>query len=72
MGVVTRIACKEFCLDEPRRGIYAEGFKSCSQCKRFFKTKDSRCKCCGLRLKSKPRSSPRKKIHNQKMGMVRF
>jgi len=66
------MGCKGLCVNNMKRGIYSDGYKSCSQCRRFFRTTEARCMCCGLLLKSKPRSMLRRKVHNEKMGIARL
>ena len=66
------MGCKGICRDQPKRGVYFDGYKRCGQCRIFWKTDDIRCKCCGLLLKSKPRGIIRRTIHNNKLGITRL
>ena len=61
------MGCRGLCEKQPKRMQYIDGWKSCTQCGRFFKTKRLDCPCCNLKLKNKPKASKRKMVYYKKL-----
>jgi len=54
--------CKGFCQEFLKKNFflknYKNGFKSCTSCEYFIKTKETFCFCCGHSYRTKPRNRP--------------
>lgn len=66
--------CKKFKAkkEAPLSGRYDAGHKRCSTCELFIKWNGAKCPCCGMLLRTKPRSSLSRqrlvtKMNNKKM-----
>lgn len=57
------IICKLLAVTRPssRYSSYKLGLKKCSRCNEYFNTPDLKCSCCGVFLKSTPRSTNAKR-----------
>ena len=55
----------------PNKIRYKNGQKYCSICSYFFVQKEIRCKCCGTKLRTRPRTRRNKTLLNEpRIGMV--
>jgi len=43
-------------------GRYSRGYKYCSQCQAWFKTRDTYCPYCGFKMRATPRKRNRKAV----------
>lgn len=59
------MSCKDKCLDGVNKSYhitYANGYKFCRICNKFFLQETYLCKCCGTRLRGKPANGIRREI----------
>ena len=46
-------------------GMYKNGNRYCSCCEAFFKTVETFCLCCGMRMRTKGRNLNRSEVENK-------
>lgn len=69
------MACKDLCHNyylkkvSANRGLYANGVKRCQVCETYLVWEGLWCPCCNNRLRSKPKKSSLKQIHEAKMKL---
>lgn len=62
--------CEEFISAHAVSEKYKNGFKRCSICDGFFKIDESRCLCCGVKLRTQPRHDSSKKVNYCKLNQI--